>query len=205
MKYLEIYETFTNKVVIGIDIDGTISNFAESYNILFKKYFPNNEVFIADDWYWYRKMNYDGADPDKWFKSKKAETFDLAQPFPGAVNNINNIYEFIKTHGHTLDIVTNQITPESKTEAKVWLDKYGFKYDNLVFVDAAKDKWKYADIMVDDADKVINSKPLSKVSIKIEQLWNIHDKGDFNIPSISALSIDLIQQAISKLKNNTTL
>ena len=38
MKYLQLYETFTNKVLIGIDIDGTISNFGEAYNSLYKRY-----------------------------------------------------------------------------------------------------------------------------------------------------------------------
>jgi hypothetical protein len=202
---LKTYETFTNKVIIGIDVDGTISNFTEAYNTLFKRYFPDNEVFPADDWYWYRKMNYNGEDPDKWLKAKKAETFDLAVPFPGAVISINNVYDFIKTHGFTLNIVTNQITPESKESVKIWLDKYGFKYDDIIFVDAAKDKWKHADIMVDDADKVIGNKPLSKVAIKIVHPWNVNTEGDINIPNIGALTIDIMKQAIAKLKNNNTL
>ena len=205
MKKLKTYETFTNKVVIGIDIDGTISNFAEAYNALFKKYFPDNETFIADDWYWFRRMNYNGENPDKWLKAKKAETFDLAVPFPGAVITINNIYDFIKTHGFTLNIVTNQVTPEAREAAKIWLDKYSFKYDDIIFVDSAKDKWKYADIMIDDAEKVIGNKPLSKVAIKIDQLWNTNVEGDINIPNIGSLTIDIMKQAIAKLKNNNTL
>jgi len=205
MKYLELYETFTNKVTIGIDIDGTICNFTESYNKLFKIYFPDNEVFDANDWLWYRKMNYNGEDPDEWMKSKKAEIFDLAQPYPDAVNTINNIYDFIKTHGHTLNIVTNQLSEESEKAAKTWLDKYGFKYDDIVFVNKAEDKWKFSDVMVDDAPKVIGSKPLSKVAVKIEQIYNNDVQGDFNIANIKDLTIDLMQHAISKLKNKNTL
>lgn len=206
MKHLELYEAFTSKVTIGIDIDGTISNFTEAYNSLFKRYFPNNEINKdITDWFWYQKMKYDGADASKWMKAKKAETFDLAQPFPDAVNTINNIYDFVKTHGHTLNIVTNQITPEAKEKAKEWLDKYGFKFDDIVFVDMAKDKWKHVDIMVDDAPKVIDSKPLSKVSIKPEQPWNQNSTGDFNLPKIKDLTIDIMQRAIAKLRNTTTL
>lgn len=206
LKYQDfIIETFKNKVVIGIDIDGTINNFADAYNILYEKYFPGKKAGIVDDWFWYQKMDYDGADPNKWFKEKKAETFDISLPYPGAVNTINNIYDFVKSYGFTLNIVTNQVTQEARDKAKIWLDKYGFKYDDVVFVDAAKDKWKYADIMVDDADKVIGSKPLSKVAIKIEQLWNIATEGDFNIPNIKALTIDIMKNAIEKLQNKTTL
>lgn len=205
MKYLDLYETFTNKVIIGIDIDGTISNFSDAYNKLYKTYFPDKEPGLNDDWHWYQKMDYNGEKPGKWFRSKKAEVFGLAQPYPDAVTSINNIYEFIKTYGFTLNIVTNQPTPESKEAAKIWVDKNGFKYDDIIFVDAAKDKWNYADIMVDDADKVIGSKPLSKVCIKIDQLWNTASEGDINIQNIKGLTIDVMKQAIAKLKNKTTL
>lgn len=200
-----VNEAFSSKCTIGIDIDGTICNFSDAYNQLYKQYFPNKETVVNDNWYWYRSMDYDGQDPDKWFKEKKAEIFGIAQPYQDAVVTINNVYDFIKTHGHSLKIVTNQPTPESKEAAKKWLDKYGFKYDDLVFVEAAKDKWNNADVMVDDAEKVIGNKPLSKVAIKIQQLWNTNVEGDFNIQSIRNLTINLIQQAIANLKITKTL
>lgn len=201
MKFLELYETYTSKVTIGIDIDGTICNFSDAYNTTYEKYFPDKKAEINDDWYWYKKMDYNGEDPDKWFKAKKAEFFEIAQPYPGAVNTINNIYEFIKTYGFTLNIVTFQPTEESKEAAKKWIDKYGFKYDDIIFTKMAKEKWNYVDIMVDDAEKVVKSKPLSKVCVKIEQLWNTNCEGDFNIPNIKGLTIDLVKQAVGKLKN----
>ena len=205
MKYLELYETFTNKVVIGIDIDGTINNFGEAYNLLYQRYFPEKEVFPVDDWYWYKKMDYEGKDAREWFKEKKAEIFDISEPYPGAINTISNIYNFVKSYGFTLNVVTNQPTKESQESAQKWLDKYGIKYDDVIFVDAGKDKWKYADIMVDDSDKVINSKPLSKVCIKIDQLWNTDSQGDINLPDIKGLTIDVVKQAIAKLKNKTAV
>jgi uncharacterized HAD superfamily protein len=200
MKYLKFFETFKSNPVIGIDIDSTICDFTTGYNNLYKKYFPDKEPIEADEWYWYKKMDYNGEDPRKWFIKHKAEIFDIAQPYQGAVTTINNIYEYIKTLGFTLNIVTNQPTEESKAAAKEWLDKYGFKYDNIIFSETSKDKWNYVDIMVDDADKVIGVKPLSKVAIKIEQPHNNRD-GDFNIPNIKSLTIDLIKHAIEKLKS----
>jgi hypothetical protein len=205
MKHLIFYETFTNKVIIGIDIDGTINDFFNGYNLLYKKYFPDKEIPDVDDWYWYKKLDYNGIDGRKWFNEHKAEVFEISQPYPGAVDTINNIYELIKSYGFTLNIVTNQPTEDSKVAAQKWLQKYGFQYDNLIFSETSKDKWKYADIMVDDADKVIGVKPLSKVSIKIEQPYNTNTESDFNIPNIKSLNIALIKQAVSKLKNNTTI
>lgn len=203
-----IIETFKNDVVIGVDVDGTINNFSDAYIQTYKKYFPNEDVYPVDNWFWYLRMNYGGLtekEKQKWFKEKKAETFDISQPYPNAVNTINNIYDFVKNQGFKLNIVTNQVTQEARDKCKTWLDHFGFKYDNIIFVDAAKDKWKYADIMIDDADKVIGNKPLSKVCIKIEQLWNTATEGDFNIPNIKSLTINIVKNAIEKLKNKNTL
>lgn len=210
MKNFEKFLLESNKdnIVVGVDVDGTINNFADAYNELYKKYFPNEEVYPVDNWYWYMKMNYGGIndkEKQKWFKNIKAETFDVSKIYPNAVITINNIYDFIKSKGFKMNIVTNQVTQESRDKCKIWLDNYGFKYDEIIFVDSAKDKWKYADIMIDDADKVLNSKPLSKVSIKIEQLWNEGVDADFIIPNISSLTINIIQKAIDKLKLKNTL
>lgn len=201
MKYLKKFENFSKKITIGIDIDGTINNFTDAYNKLYKNYFPDKEPIEATDWSWYQRMDYNGDDPRKWFKAKKAEAFDISLPYTDAVNTINIIYDFVKTYNYTLNIVTNQVTEDAKQKAKMWLDKFGFKYDDIIFVDAAKDKWKFVDIMVDDADKVIGTKPLSKVSIKIIQKWNESTEGDFNISSIKDLSINIIKLAIDKVNN----
>jgi hypothetical protein len=207
MKHLTLFETFTNKVIIGVDIDGTINNFYDGYNLLYKRYFPDNTVpeNQTNDWFWYQKLDYNGIKGSVWFNEHKAEIFEVSQPYSGALESVNNIYDFIKTHGFTLNFVTNQPTEASQTAAKEWLDKYGFKYDNVIYAKTSRDKWKHADIMIDDAEKVIGTKPLSKVAIKIEQLWNDNVDGDFNIPDIKHLTIDLIQHAIAKLKNKNQL
>lgn len=194
-----VKESNIDGIIIGVDIDGTISNFVDAYNKTYKMYFPDNEVYDADDWYWYQKMDYGDEDANKWFREKKAETFNIAQTYPDAVNTINNLYDFAKNQGYILKIVTNQPNQEARYAAIIWLDEKGFKYDDVVFVDSAKDKWKYCDIMIDDADQVIGNKPLSKVAIKIEQPWNSAD-ADFSIPNIKHLTINLIQRAVDKLK-----
>lgn len=206
MKYLKYYETFTNKVIIGVDIDGTINDFFNGFNLLYKKYFPEKEALTGEDeWYWYRKMDYDGVEPVKWFREHKSEIFDISQPYPDAVTTINNIYDFAKSYGFTFNIVTHQPTEDSKDAAEKWLQKCGFKYDGITFTNSSKEKWNFVDIMIDDAEKVLNSKPLSKISIKIVQPYNINTAADFTIQNIKGLTIDLVKQAIAKLKNKTTL
>ena len=165
MKYLKYFETFTNKVVLGIDMNGTINNITDTHT---------------------------------------SDAFTTYQPYPDAVNTINNIYEYIHSQGFILNIVTTQPTSEAQASAKEWIDRNGFKYDNIVYAISSSDKWKYADIMVDDSHKVIGNKPLGKVGIKIINEWNTETEGDFNIPNISSLTINLVKQAIDKLENSTT-
>jgi hypothetical protein len=198
MKHLKLFETFTNNIVIGIDIDGTINNMVDAYNDMYSKYFPNNKVFKADMWDWYQQMEYGDSDAKQWFNSHKAEVFDTCQPYPGAVYTIGKIYDFVKSLGYTLNIVTNQPTPEAKVAAKKWLDKNGFKYDDVNFADPSSAKWNYADIMVDDGLKVLKSKPADKVTIKIMQLWNKDLNSNFEISSINSLTPELLQKAIDQ-------
>ncbi len=42
----------------------------------------------------------------------------------------------IKTYGFTLNIVTLQQTEAAKIAAKKWIDDHGFKYDDIIFVNA---------------------------------------------------------------------
>jgi hypothetical protein len=177
----EIYETFTNKAVIGVDIDGTINNVNDVYNMLNKQYFPDGKI------------------------PRKVDVFDLSQPYSNAVVTMNNIYDFIKTYGFKLIYVTNQPSKESEIAAEAWLNRFGFKFDEIIFVKEAKEKWNYVDIMVDDSEKVIGTKPLSKVSIKVNQKWNENVNGDINISNIAGLTITVMKDAILKLKNKTTV
>lgn len=110
--------------------------------------------------------------------------------------SLNNVYDFIKTYGFILNI----LSPESKKDAKLWLDKNEYKYDDIIFVDNVKDKWETSDIVIDDNIHVINSKPLSKVCIKKSTVDNINSLTDINVPSIKYLTISIIKTAISKLK-----
>jgi len=200
MKRIKLFENFDENMIIkvGIDIDGTINNMVDAYNELYQKYFPNNKVYKADIWDWYQQMEYDGENPKEWFESHKAEVFETCKPYPGAVNTISKIYDYVKSQGYDLYIVTNQPTPEAKVAAQIWLDENGFQYDKVFFAEQSAGKWKYADIMIDDGIKVLNGKPDDKVSIKVSHPWNDKCHSDFLIHNITELTVDLIKEAIEK-------
>ena len=202
MKHIKLFENFEDQIIrVGIDIDGTINNMVDAYNAMYQRYFPKNKVYKADKWDWYQQMEYDGSDAKKWFNAHKAEVFDTCQPYPGAVEAISKIYDYVKSIGHDLNIVTNQPTAEAKAAAIVWLNKNGFQYDDVIFADPSQDKWNHTDIMVDDGLKVLKYKPSNKVSIKILQLWNENLPSDFTIDGITELTPELVDDAIEDYIN----
>jgi hypothetical protein len=105
---------------------------------------------------------------------------------------INNVYDFIKSYGITLNI----ISPETSTDIISWLDNIGIKYDGVVFVDKSK-IWNNVDILIEDDPYIINSKPLSKVCIKVTTPSNENILNDINIPNIAGLTISIVKSAIS--------
>lgn len=200
MLYIKRFESFNSKIIIGVDIDGTLYDFISSYNVLYKRYFPEKNINTDCTWDWYKKMDYNGVDPKKWMELKKSEIFQISKPYANTAVTLNNIYDFIKSYGYDLYFITLQPNEDSKLESKKWLDNFGFKYDDIIYVDISKDKWKFADILIDDSPLVLGSKPLNKISIKIEHDYNSEIDGDFNINNINNLNIDFIKKAISKIK-----
>lgn len=108
---------------------------------------------------------------------------------------INNVYDFIKSYGITLNI----ISPETSTDIISWLDNIGIKYDGVVFVDKSK-IWNNVDILIEDDPYIINSKPLSKVCIKVTTPSNENILNDINIPNIAGLTISIVKSAISNFQ-----
>lgn len=192
------------KIKFGVDVDGTMNNFGEGFNNLYKKYFPDKTPEPVDDWYWYRRMDYNGCDPDEWFDDHKHEICQISQPYQDAIETVNKAYNYIKSLGGDMIVVTFQPTEKSIEETKNWLDRFGVLRDDIVFSRSARQKWDHADIMIDDADKVIKNKPDSKVCIKIKQFWNETRETDFNLNDITGLTLQVVDQAIRLLETRQT-
>jgi 5'(3')-deoxyribonucleotidase len=202
---IKTYEQFAHfeEKILGIDLDGVLNNFTESYNIVYKKYFPEYPVIPYEkinDWNYFTKYNYDGYDPYKWFNEHKAEAWLISTPYKGAIETMKNVYKYTQNNGIILRIVTSQPSEESKKEAVKWLTKHEIKYDDISFVWRSKDKWNNADVMVDDSPKVLESKPDDKISIKVMFDYNEDVYADFEISSFNILDADLIETSFEKLK-----
>lgn len=202
--YIKTYEKFSNlePMVLGVDLDGVLNSFTESYNEIYKKHFPNYKITEkeTDDWNFFEKYKYDGEDPYKWFLNHKPDMWKISTPYSGAQETMKNIYKLTQNNGILLRIVTMQPGKNSQKESINWLTRHNFKYDDIAFVDYSKQKWDNADVLIDDSPKVLGTKPSDKISIKVMHLYNIDIDADFGIKEIKYLNEDLLAMAFEKFK-----
>jgi hypothetical protein len=203
---IKTFEKFSHlhEYVLGVDLDGVLSNFTKSYNIIYKRYFPNNKIVPwqnIDNWDWHFKLDFDGKKPFDWFLEHKAEMWTVATPYDGAIETMDRIYEYTQDNGILLRIVTSQLTREAEEASVKWLNKHHIKYDDIAFTYRSKEKWDNADVLVDDGPPILACKPDNKISIKIIQKYNDGVDGDYNISSIKLLSPELVNEAFRKLEN----
>ena len=203
---IKTFEKFSQEErILGVDLDGVLNNFTEGYNVVYKKHFPDYDIVPSekvDDWNWWIKYNYDEEkNKFKWFKDHKAETWHHSKPYPGAIESIKTIYQWTQKEGIILKIVTMQLKEDAEREAIKWLTKYGVEYDDISFAKRSSDKWDAADIMIDDGPSILECKPFDRVSIKVNQLYNIGIRADFNVDSMMDLTPYIVKKAFEKLNN----
>jgi uncharacterized HAD superfamily protein len=203
---LKTFEKFNhlNEKVLGIDLDGVLNDFAESFNCVYSKCFPGNKFIPSNqvsDWYWYHSLDYNGMDPYKWIDDHRYEMWKNSKPYVGAVETMREVYEYTQNNGILVRIVTCQPGKNAQQGAMDWIRKYKIPYDDISFVPRSLDKWDQSDVQVDDAPHVLDSKPMDKVSIRVIQRWNLGNEGDFNISDITLLSPQLVEEAFEKLIN----
>jgi len=186
-----------NDVVLGVDIDGVQNDFVQGFFDVYQKYFPDEKVTpVANKWYFYEDLNYNGEDPTKFFVRTKGETWLYSKPFDGVSKAMKRIYQWCKDNNITMKIVTSQPTDEAKTGAIKWLKDNNIEYDEIVFEKSGK-KFQHCDILVDDSHKVLNAKPNNKVSIKVNRKWNTDIKSDINVNDLKYLTNSILDDALN--------
>lgn len=183
-------------VIFGVDIDGVQNDFVNGFFDVYQKYFPNKEFERdIDEWYFYQKVDLDGANPDDFFMKTKGETWQYSKPYPGVPETMRMIYEWCKDNDLILKIVTSQPTKEAQEGAIEWLAKYNIPYDDIVFT-RSRSKFNHCDILIDDSHKVLNSKPDNKVSIKVRRKWNENVKSDFEIDGLNNITTQILDDSL---------
>ena len=186
-------------IILGVDIDGVQNNFIDGFFDVYQKYFPDKE-FNRDvvEWDFHLDLDLDGADPDEYFVNTKAEVFQYSEPYSGVLETMEKIYGWCVDNNITMKIVTSQPTEDSKQGAIEWLAKYNIPYDDIVFSRSSQ-KFEHCNILIDDSESVLNSKPENKVSIKVNRNWNKGVQSDFEVAELKEVTIQLLNESLDLL------
>jgi hypothetical protein len=104
--------------------------------------------------------------------------------FGRAIESTPNIIRNLKTFEkkNKIEIVLiNKESPRSKCATLFFLSKNTFDFNKIYFPDTEKDFWSYADVIITDNPKVLKNKPKNKISIKLENEFNVDIKSDYSI------------------------
>lgn len=195
------------KIIIGLDVDGVIRDFHTGYNQAFIQHFPehsNKTIPKPDSWNcffrygwneilakkWNKEVhNINLIDIEKesiyWMMNDAAKLiFEKSPIYPGTKNSVNLLKKFCEDNNFELTILSHQVGKGLGYTVN-WLSKHGIYLNSYKFVKTAEDKWNHCDIMIDDAPKVLLSKPSDKVSIKIEHLYNQDCDSTFSIEDLN--------------------
>ena len=97
-------------------------------------------------------------------------------------------------------VLINKESPRSKCATLFFLSKNAFDFNKIYFPDTEKDFWSYADVIITDNPKVLKKKPKNKVSIKVENQFNIDIKSDYTI--INLIDAKKLKSIIKSIKTS---
>lgn len=118
----------------------------------------------------------------------------------------NIITKLAELQSEDLQIVLlNKETRRSKCATLFFLSKNNFDFQKVIFPENYKDFWKHCDVLVTDNPKILKYKRKKKVSVKIENDFNLDYKSDFSIINITELPgiIEDIKKLYNDKKNKT--
>lgn len=159
-----------DKIIVGVDIDGTLADTMEMWLSLYKEEF--NVVVSEDDIVLY---NMSKVFPEITYE-KMREYFEKSWERWNEINPIPSEEEISKINSlnknYRIEIVTS--TWGEIGNIKKWLEKYNIKYHALIFVKDSNEKPNYCDILIDDKaaniEKMIEN---GKDGILLQQPWSM--------------------------------
>jgi hypothetical protein len=97
-------------------------------------------------------------------------------------------------------VLINKESPRSKCATLFFLSKHAFDFNKIYFPDKEKEFWNYADVIISDNPKVLNKKPKNKISIKVENEFNVDIKSDYTI--INLIDAKKLKSIIKSIKTS---
>ena len=125
---------------------------------------------------------------DKFFFDNAFEIFGSSSQYPRSFDVINRLQGFGEMSG-LFDVVLLSKEKEMQISSTYhFLSKSGCKIKNIKFINEYQEKWNHCDVIIDDCPTVFENKPEGKISIKINQEYNVYSEVDYSFNSVNEIN-----------------
>ena len=197
--------------VIGIDINDVIRDFISQLEYTYNKYIEGDKINLEENpMTEFNLLKYfpfkDELTLNKFlYQEASLEIFGHAdEAEQSLITNLNKfIIDIFDFYGDELVLLSREVQA-SIPSTMFFLSKTVCKAENIRFVKAYADEWKYCDVLVTAHPTVLNSKPEGKISVKVSRPYNTSDTSDYTVGSLfDIISNDkLYREIISTKKIN---
>lgn len=177
--------------VIGIDINDVIRDFTSQFEYTYNKYIEGDNINLEEnpmlefdllkyfpfpDEKTMNKFLYQEASLEIFGHADEAET--------SLITNLNRfIIDIHDFYGDELVLLSREVQA-SIPATMFFLCKTVCKAENIRFIKAYSDEWKYCDVLITANPLVLNSKPEGKTSVKVSRSYNTGNTSDYTIGSL---------------------
>lgn len=160
----------TEKLDIGVDLDGVVRNLYHPLVELFREEMPNETIKDVQFWDDYRVSKHTSIG-DRiyryWFVDWAAKLYGNAPAYDETVRDLS----LLKSLGHKIHFITAQPNQICELLTLQWIQDEVINYDSIHFT---QDKWKVeCDCYVDDSPEQLRAyNAHGRISFKLMQPWN---------------------------------
>jgi hypothetical protein len=202
---------------VGITIDGVIRDFITKFESVYDKYNPLPLEEGEEESVETPERNIKSLDLLEYFDfsggtkqlnefmyvESSLEIFGHAgETKLNSVEHLNQLHNLIEDMGHTPIVISKELN-NSKPATLFFLSKLSSKVNNIIFVRDFDKKWDHVDILITANPTTLDTKPRSKVSIKVINHYNKDCESDYTIIDLKELVDD--KKILEKVLNTETV
>jgi hypothetical protein len=172
---------------VGITIDGVIRDFITKFESVYDKYNP---------------LPVEEGEEESVVESSLEIFGHAGETKLNSVEHLNQLHNLIEDMGHTPIVISKELN-NSKPATLFFLSKLSSKVNNIIFVRDFDKKWDHVDILITANPTTLDTKPRSKVSIKVINHYNKDCESDYTIIDLKELVDD--KKILEKVLNTETV
>ncbi len=150
----------------------------DSYDLLNHFHFDAGKNYLGEE------VDAQGKLSEFMYELKTFNIFGQAEAYRGSFDALHEL-QLIGKETEAFDVVLlSHLNSKAITATFTFLGNNGCRAKNISFVNHDFEKWDHCDVLIDIAPESLQSKPEDKISVKIEQPYNIWDSADYTFTTL---------------------